>query len=44
MTSTVNTIWITILTVFFVCARVYLKETAVVFLTILFFLCLTPFL
>lgn len=44
MTSTVNTIWVTILVVFFVCARVYPKETAVTCLMFLFFLFLTPFL
>lgn len=43
-TETINTAWTTVLVVFFVCARVYPKETAVVFLMILFFLLMTPFL
>lgn len=44
MTETINTAGITIMTVFFVCARVAPKQTAIVVAMILFFILLTPFL
>lgn len=44
MNPLINTAGSTTLVIFFVCARVYPKETAVVFLLFMFFLFMTPFL